>query len=137
MIFENVSPNRRENMRRIKSKNTRPELLLRSALHRAGYRFRIHRVDLPGSPDIVMPGRRAVVFVHGCFWHGHTCHLFRVPKTRTEFWLSKIARNRSRDRQAADRLRSLGWSVVVVWQCELANLEGCLARVVNELPDSH
>ena len=110
---------RRLNMSRIRGRDTKPELLLRRGLHRLGFRFRLQRRDLPGRPDLVFPGRKAVVFAHGCFWHGHDCPLCRLPATRTEFWAAKIAGNRARDRRALDELRTAGWRVLVVWECAL------------------
>lgn len=103
----------------IRGKNTRPELAIRSALHRRGFRFRLHRKDLPGSPDLVFPGRNAVLFVHGCFWHGHDCHLFRWPKSREDFWRGKIGRNIERDRQQRQALAEAGWRIGTVWECAL------------------
>lgn len=102
----------------IRGKNTRPELLIRKALHARGFRYRLH-CDLPGKPDICLPKHRAVVFVHGCFWHGHDCHLFKWPSTRPEFWRTKIARNREVDVAAAARLRAEGWRVATIWECAL------------------
>lgn len=103
----------------IRGTNTKPELVLRRALHAAGFRFRLHDRTLPGKPDIVFPRYRAVLFAHGCFWHGHDCHLFRLPSTRTDFWSAKIARNREIDQRALEELRGLGWRVGVVWECSL------------------
>ncbi|WP_250161492.1 very short patch repair endonuclease [Pseudosulfitobacter pseudonitzschiae] len=103
----------------IKGKNTRPELIIRSALHRRGFRFRLHRKDLPGKPDLVFSGRGAVIFVHGCFWHGHDCHLFRWPKSREEFWRGKIGKNMERDRVQYKTLIETGWRIGTVWECAL------------------
>lgn len=103
----------------IRGKNTKPEILLRQGLHANGLRFRIHGKGLPGRPDIVLAQHRAVVFVHGCFWHGHNCHLFRMPQTRVEFWRMKIATNRSNDARALKELEVLGWRRAVVWECAL------------------
>lgn len=103
----------------IGGKNTKPELLLRKGLHAQGFRFRVHRRDLPGTPDIVLPRYRAALFAHGCFWHGHDCHLFKVPGTRTDFWLAKIARNQEVDRKAQEALTLTGWRRGVVWECAL------------------
>ena len=100
----------------IRAKNTRPEISLRGALHRLGFRYRIHG-RLPGKPDLVFPRRKAVVFVHGCFWHGHDCHLFRWPSTRRKFWREKIEGNRTRDGAVAGRLHEDGWRVLTVWEC--------------------
>jgi DNA mismatch endonuclease, patch repair protein len=110
---------RRLNMRRIRGRDTRPELILRRGLHARGLRFRLHRKDLPGRPDLVFPGAQAVILVHGCFWHGHNCPMFKRPATRAEFWSTKIARNQERDRQAIAALRAAGWRVLVVWECAL------------------
>jgi DNA mismatch endonuclease (patch repair protein) len=103
----------------IGGKNTKPELILRKGLHAQGFRFRVHRRDLPGTPDIVLPRYRAALFAHGCFWHGHDCHLFSVPGTRTDFWLAKIARNQEVDRKAQEALALTGWRRGVVWECAL------------------
>jgi DNA mismatch endonuclease (patch repair protein) len=100
----------------IRGKNTKPELMIRKALHARGFRYRLH-CDLPGKPDICLPKHQAVIFVHGCFWHGHGCHLFKWPKTRSEFWKAKIERNREVDAAAEERLRRDRWRVAVVWEC--------------------
>jgi DNA mismatch endonuclease, patch repair protein len=92
-------------------------MLVRKALHAAGFRYRLHSKNLPGKPDIVLPKYRTVIFVQGCFWHGHDCKYFKVPKTRTEFWLNKITENKTRDKINADKLSELGWHVVLVWEC--------------------
>lgn len=109
---------RSRNMARIRNADSKPELAVRRALHRAGFRFRLHRRDLPGTPDIVLRKYQTVIFVHGCFWHGHTCIDGRLPKSRTGYWLPKLAGNRQRDRRNAQQLRSRGWRVGVVWECE-------------------
>jgi DNA mismatch endonuclease (patch repair protein) len=107
-------------MAAVKGKDTAPEVLLRRALHAKGYRFRIHRAELPGKPDIVLPRFRTVLFVHGCFWHGHDCRRgARKPTSRTEYWEAKVRKNRGRDRQHVKELWEQGWNVVVVWECEL------------------
>lgn len=106
-------------MRSIKKSDTRPELAVRRLAHALGYRFRLHRRDLPGSPDLVFPGRRKVIFVHGCFWHQHGgCSLARQPKSRPDYWPKKLARNVERDAQVTKRLGDEGWEVMVVWECE-------------------
>lgn len=110
---------RRLNMSRIRAKDTRPEFAVRRLLHRAGFRFRLHRRDLPGRPDIVLTRYRTVIFVHGCFWHGHGCSLFKMPATRTEFWSAKIESNRRRDEIAVAGLRETGWRSLWVWECAL------------------
>ena len=101
----------------IRGKNTKPEMLVRSLLHRCGFRFRLHRKDLPGKPDIVLPKYRAVIFVHGCFWHGHDCKYFRWPSSRPAFWRAKIERNRLNDATSVANLLETGWRVAVVWEC--------------------
>jgi DNA mismatch endonuclease, patch repair protein len=103
----------------IRGTNTRPEISVRRLLHAAGFRFRLHGRLLPGRPDIVMRRHKAVILVHGCFWHGHDCPLFRMPGSRTEFWSAKIGRNRENDIRAIKALRKLGWRVAVVWECAL------------------
>jgi DNA mismatch endonuclease (patch repair protein) len=121
---DRLSPERRSwLMSRIRGSNTKPEVAVRSLLHRLGYRFRLHRRDLPGTPDIVLPGRGAVVFVHGCFWHGHACKRTKMPKTRIYYWVEKIEGNRRRDARKRRKLRMLGWKVVIVWECELKHPE--------------
>jgi DNA mismatch endonuclease (patch repair protein) len=115
-----ISPERRsELMSRISGKDTAIELTVRKGLHAIGFRYRLGGAGLPGRPDIVLPRYRAVVFVHGCFWHGHDCTLFRLPKTRPEFWAAKIAGNRERDARVKRQLRELGWRYFEVWECQL------------------
>jgi DNA mismatch endonuclease (patch repair protein) len=101
----------------IRSTNTRPEMAIRKALHRRGFRYRLHAAGVPGRPDMVFPRYRAAVFVNGCFWHGHDCRFFRLPGTRTEFWRAKIARNRRRDADVAAMLAKAGWRQLTVWEC--------------------
>lgn len=113
-------------MRAIRSKDMKPEMTVRQVAHRMGYRFRLHRKDLPGKPDIVFPGRHAVIFVHGCFWHQHPdpkCKDARAPKSNTDYWYRKLARNRSRDAANEEALIALGWRVLVVWECQIQNEE--------------
>jgi DNA mismatch endonuclease, patch repair protein len=110
---------RRLNMSRVRARDTRPELVVRSMLHRAGFRYRLHRSDLPGRPDVALPRHRVAVFVHGCFWHGHDCSLFRMPTTRTEFWTAKIEGNRRRDAAALAALADAGWRSLWLWECAL------------------
>ena len=118
-MADNRSPQSRSAlMSRIRGSNTAPELLVRRLLHKLGYRFRLHRHDLPGTPDIVLPSKRKVIFVNGCFWHAHGCRIGRPPKSRPEFWLPKLERNRKKDARDKRRLRSLGWKVLTVWQCQ-------------------
>lgn len=117
----------------IRGRDTKPELLVRQYLHSAGFRFRLFRKDLPGRPDVVLPRWKVVIFVHGCFWHGHQgCALFRVPKTRTEFWTDKISRNSERDAVAIQKLLDQQWRVAVVWECALrADASGTLHALVE------
>ncbi|WP_444848488.1 very short patch repair endonuclease [Duganella caerulea] len=110
-------------MARVRGKNTRPELIVRKLVFAAGYRYRLHVRTLPGSPDLVFPGRKKVIFVHGCFWHRHDdCNLARMPKSRVEFWRDKLNGNKARDARSYDALRRAGWHVHVVWECELGDL---------------
>ena len=121
-------------MRRFKGENTQPEITVRRALHRLGFRFRLHRRDLPGTPDIVLPRWRTAIFVHGCFWHQHEgCRTARVPGTRTEFWVEKFQRNRQRDAEVTARLALAGWHQVVIWECE-AKSAALAARLLNAIP---
>ena len=117
-------------MSKVGQKNTKPEMVLRRALHGLGYRYRLYRRDLPGSPDLVFPSRRKVIFVHGCFWHGHGCRWGQLPKTRSEYWLPKIEANKERDNRALTLLSEKGWQAMVVWQCELRYPEEVVERVV-------
>ena len=108
------------NMSRVRSKNTKPELLVRSSLHKMGYRFRLHVKRLPGNPDVVLPKYKAVIFVHGCFWHQHTgCKKATHPKQNLDFWKEKLARNIERDKQVDKELKHLGWNVLTIWECEI------------------
>ena len=120
MSADKVPPEVRSRMMAgIGSRNTKPELEIRSILHQRGFRFRLHRPDLPGKPDIVFPKYQAVILVHGCFWHGHGCHLFQWPKTREDFWRKKIGSNIMRDRKQFSALRKAGWRVATIWECAL------------------
>lgn len=110
---------RRLNMSRVQSKNTKPEMILRRGLHSRGLRFRLHRTDLPGKPDLVFPVRGAVILVHGCFWHWHGCPMFKWPTTRSDFWRAKIGRNRKRDQVTLKALQDKGWRALIVWECAL------------------
>lgn len=106
----------------IQGKNTKPEILIRKALHARGFRFRLHVKDLPGKPDLVLPKYRALIFVHGCFWHGHGCRYFKLPQTRPEFWLEKIGKNQRRDSLQEEALIAMGWRVLVVWECAVRSM---------------
>lgn len=124
-------------MSRIRGKDTTPEVAVRSALHRLGYRFRLHRRDLPGRPDIVLPKHGTVIFVHGCFWHRHArCRYAYTPKSRVEFWQRKFQQNVERDRRVQRELRRLGWKVIVVWECETANLLTLAEQPLAMLPQT-
>ena len=115
-----VSPEVRSRMMAgIRGSNTKPELAIRSEMHRRGFRFRLHRKDLPGKPDLVFPRYKAVILVHGCFWHGHDCHLFKWPETREDFWRKKITLNKERDSRQLTDLKDAGWRVATVWECAL------------------
>ncbi|HTR67864.1 MAG TPA: DNA mismatch endonuclease Vsr [Terriglobales bacterium] len=123
MVDKLTKEHRSENMRRIHSKGMKPELLVRKLAHKLGYRFRLHRPDLPGRPDLVFPGRRKIIFVHGCFWHGHddpNCiDGRRKPKSNLEYWLPKLARNKERDAANEAALIGQGWAVLTIWECDL------------------
>jgi len=124
------------NMSRIRSKDTKPEMLVRRFLHKNGFRYRLHVKDLPGKPDIVLPKYKTVIFIHGCFWHGHEgCKYYVVPKTRTEWWLNKIGTNISNDNNAENLLKNAGWKIIKIWECELkkSSLEETLNILQNKL----
>jgi len=121
----------------IKGKNTRPELLVRKFLHAQGYRYRLHRKELPGKPDIVLPKLKVCIFVHGCFWHQHeACKYATIPKTRPEFWETKFRENKDRDKKASDALCRLGWTVLIVWECELKGRAQGLSRLLDALKEA-
>jgi DNA mismatch endonuclease (patch repair protein) len=121
---------RSENMRRIRSKGMLPELAVRSMLHRLGYRFRLHRKDLPGKPDLVFASRRKVIFVHGCFWHSHQgCKTAHMPKSNLSYWKPKLERNQARDARNIKALRAAGWKPLVIWECEMKEASAVGARI--------
>lgn len=121
-------------MRRVHSKDTAPELAIRHKLFSLGYRYRLHRRDLPGCPDIVFPVRKKIIFVHGCFWHGHTCSRgARTPKKNRGYWVRKIARNIQRDGEQLNELRVMGWDVLTVWECELREHRKLTSRLIKFL----
>ena len=124
---------RSRNMSAIRGKDTKPELIVRRGLHAAGFRFRLHDRKLPGAPDIVLAKHEAAVFVHGCFWHGHDCALFRWPRTRQDFWREKITGNVERDRRAVERLRESGWRILIIWECALKGIARVGAERVTAL----
>lgn len=127
------SATRSRMMSGIRGRDTKPEVLIRSLLHRRGFRFRLDVRELPGRPDIVLPRYRAVVLVHGCFWHGHNCALFKWPSTRPEFWRAKIGRNRTNDARALAALTAQGWRVAVIWECALRGAAQDPQAVVERL----
>lgn len=134
MPHDRLTPERRSwNMSRIRSKNTKPEIMVRSILHRMGYRFRIHGSKLPGRPDIVLAKHRAVIFVHGCFWHRHSgCKRATTPSSNSSFWNEKFERNVSRDKEKKAKLEELGWRVLVIWECAVLEDPERVARIVED-----
>lgn len=135
-MTDRLSPEQRSRlMQAVKSRDTTPERAVRSLLHSLGYRFRLHRRDLPGTPDIVLPGRHSVIFVHGCFWHAHGCRIGQPPKSRLEYWRPKLDGNKARDLRKLEQLEEAGWRVMVVWQCELRDL-GALAAKLETFLDA-
>jgi len=124
---------RSENMRAIRGKNTKPEIEVRSLVHKLGYRFRLHRPDLPGKPDLAFPARRKVIFVHGCFWHSHACKPGLIPRSNRDFWLPKLRLNKSRDRRTLKQLAREGWNALVIWECELKDTRALRQKVTRFL----
>lgn len=138
IMIDSLSPECRSRvMAQIRSKNTMPELAVRSLVFGMGYRYRIHDKELPGKPDLAFRGRRKVIFVNGCFWHGHGCKYSRVPKSRVRYWSQKISGNKERDRRNIEALRRLGWTVMVVWTCELKDLAALRERTISFLTPAH
>ncbi|MBN8645984.1 MAG: DNA mismatch endonuclease Vsr [Planctomycetes bacterium] len=133
--MDNLSPAARQRtMRSVRSRNTAPEVAVRSMVHFLGYRFRLHRADLPGTPDLVIARRRAVIFVHGCFWHQHRCKRgARLPSTRKSYWLPKLRRNKERDQQQVRELRKRGWRVLVLWECQVGRMGWLRERLTRFL----
>lgn len=128
----NVDPNRSRIMRAVKDRDTAPEMIVRRLVHSMGYRYRLYRKDLPGKPDLTFQSHHKVIFVHGCFWHGHNCKRgARVPKTNREYWETKIARNMIRDSQTCKDLNAIGWKVLVIWECQL-NDAILLRRILDD-----
>lgn len=128
--MDTVTPEKRsEIMRRIRGKNTRPEMIVRRATHHLGFRYRLHRKDLPGSPDLVFPSRKKVIFVHGCFWHDHRCRAGRHPKTRPKYWAMRFEKNRKRDARQVRALRRAGWKALTVWECQLTDVSALSKRI--------
>jgi DNA mismatch endonuclease (patch repair protein) len=127
---------RSANMRAIRGKDTSTEMTVRRLVHRLGYRFRLHRKGLPGKPDLVFVSRRKVIFVHGCFWHSHACKPSLVPKSNRDFWLSKLQRNKVRDKENLQSLAAKNWEALVIWQCELKDIEALAAKIEDFLKSS-
>ena len=127
---------RSENMRRIRSKGMLPELAVRSMVHRMGFRFRLHRKDLPGKPDLVFASRRKVIFVHGCFWHAHDCNIAHKPKSNAGYWGPKLTRNQMRDTKNIEALTAAGWKTLVIWECETKDAPSAKKRLTRFLRDS-
>jgi DNA mismatch endonuclease (patch repair protein) len=126
------------NMSQVKAKNTKPEMMVRKFLHAQGFRYSLHNKKLPGKPDIVLPKYKTVIFVHGCFWHGHkNCKYFVVPKTRTKWWLNKINTNKSNDKKTIKILKRKGWQVITIWTCQLKNkkIKRTLSSLLKKLSD--
>lgn len=136
--MDTLTPQERsERMGKVRSADTRPEMVVRRLVHGMGYRYRLHRKDLPGKPDLVLPGRRKVIFVHGCFWHRHgdpECRLARWPKSRLDFWVPKLTANEERDAKVQARLGELGWDVMTIWECQVRDTEA-LKRRISEFLD--
>lgn len=134
-MMDNLTIEKRSaNMRRIKSKDTSPELIVRKIIHKMGYRFRLHRKDLPGKPDLTFPSKKKVVFVHGCFWHQHeNCEISRIPKSNRQYWVPKLRRNKFRDQEHQNSLKKLGWKVLVIWECEIKELNKMNKKIINFL----
>jgi DNA mismatch endonuclease (patch repair protein) len=123
----------------VRAVDTKPEMVVRRLVHSMGYRYRLHRRALPGTPDLVFPSRKAVIFVHGCFWHRHpdpACRLARLPKSRLDFWVPKLERNAERDREAVEALQAMGWRVLVIWECEIKDAVGLRRKVDGFLRDA-
>ena len=128
---------RSEVMRRVRSKDTTPELIVRRLIFSLGFRYRLHRSDLPGKPDIVFPSQKKIIFVHGCFWHGHTCKRGdRMPKQNREYWKQKIIRNIERDKKHRDKLKKIGWQVKIIWECETKDLKKLESKIEKFLTNN-
>ena len=135
-LADKFSPETRSKvMAAVRQRHTAPEMMVRRMLHGMGYRYRLHQRDLPGSPDLVFPSRKKVIFVHGCFWHGHTCPKGALPRTRLDFWRTKIEKNKKRDARVLAQLQSTGWKATVVWQCELVARTTLECRLVRFLAE--
>lgn len=139
MVDKLTPEERSKNMGNIRSKDTSPEIIVRKLTHSLGYRYRLHRKDLPGKPDIVFSNRKKIIFIHGCFWHQHddpSCKIARIPKSRTEYWVPKLQRNIERDREHQAQLLSMGWRMLVIWECEVKDLEKLTYKIRKYLSNS-
>jgi DNA mismatch endonuclease (patch repair protein) len=140
-MTDKLTPEKRsQNMSRIKSKDTVPEFIVRKLIHQLGHRFRLHRKDLPGKPDIVFPSKKKVIFVHGCFWHQHhdkTCLDSRMPKSNKIYWMNKLERNKTRDKIAKRNLTRLGWKYIVIWECETTKFDTLKNKLLKFLVSTH
>jgi DNA mismatch endonuclease, patch repair protein len=138
--MDTISPERRsENMRNIRAKNTKPELIVRKAVFAMGYRYRLHASQLPGKPDLVFPSLRKAIFVHGCFWHNHSrpgCKIARLPKSNSEYWLDKLQRNVARDVLRRAELRKAGWKTLVIWECQTRSIATQVRRIKRFLEEA-
>ena len=136
--MDNLTPDqRKKTMARIKSKDTKPEIAVRRLIHRMGYRFRLHRRDLPGNPDLVFPKFRKVIFIHGCFWHGHHCRSGKNrPLSNRDYWDAKLDKNKARDKKNRRMLKKLGWETLVIWECQIADSSTLRKRIVEFLEKS-
>jgi DNA mismatch endonuclease (patch repair protein) len=123
-------------MSRIRSANTKPEMVVRRLVHGMGYRYRLHAKALPGNPDLAFRARRKVIFIHGCFWHQHGCRHYRMPRTRKDFWEPKLERNKARDAQVRREIHALGWQAMVIWECQIKNLARLQDRITAFLETS-
>lgn len=141
MMVDSVSTQRRsEIMSHIRAKDMVPEMAVRKLVHAKGYRYRIHRKDLPGNPDLVFPSRKKVIFVHGCFWHQHesrSCKITRTPKSNLEYWLPKLERTKRRDKENQKRLKEMGWGALIIWECEISKSIDRVATQIDKFLDSN
>ena len=128
--MDRVSASKRsEIMRNVKCKNTTPEMTVRRLIYAMGYRYRLHQKNLPGTPDLVFKGRKKVIFIHGCFWHGHHCKKGKLPKTNIVYWENKIKKNIERDKTNYDKLKKLNWEILVIWACEIRNIDNLTIKI--------
>ena len=135
MVDTRTPEQRSRIMKSVKSKNTRPEMTVRQTLFRMGYRYRLHYKSLPGRPDVVFPGRRKAILVHGCFWHHHGCKIGKLPRSHLDYWLPKLEQNVRRDRANIEQLESLGWRVLVIWQCQTVDADALGAQLTTFLDE--